>query len=352
MPCQDPRTILVVLVSLLISPAALGGGETTQRKTSATSHGPSGQTVAAVIESTPETDALRRELRQKVNRNTVELITSGVSGTHSRVAEDLAQVLNDQALRVLPVVGRSALDNITDLLYLRGIDMAILQTDDLEFARQQKRFIELRDHIHYVTKLFNEEIHLLAGENVQDLASLAGRRVNLGPLESATAITTGAVLEILGVPIQATHFPHQEALTRLRAGEIAALAYVTGKPAPLFQTLGDDPALHFVPIAYDAGLLENYLPARLETGDYPRLIAAGASVETVAVGTVLVAYRWPVENQRSRELESFVARLFDQIDTFRRPPYHPKWQEVSLSAVLPGWPRHPAAHHWLEQAQR
>src|SRR5438876_4072819 len=63
-----------------------------------------------------------------VNRGVVQLMTARAAGTSVRVAEDLANVIDDGATRrVLPVVGKGALQNLTDLKLLRGIDMAILQ---------------------------------------------------------------------------------------------------------------------------------------------------------------------------------------------------------------------------------
>lgn len=341
MLCQTRRIVFLVLLGLG-STVGIAGGKTPETATAT-------PVSTKPQETSPE---LRQQLRQTVNRNTVELITSGISGTHSQIADDIARVMSSEQLRVLPVVGRSTLENITDLLYLQGIDMAIAQIDDLRQAQEEKPFLDLRQHIQYVSKLFNEEIHLLASTEVEDLAGLAGRRVNLGREDSASAITMQRILDTLGVPVQATYFNHEQALTLLEAGEITAMAFVTGKPAPLFKTLGGTSPLHFISIPYDTKLLEDYLPARLEHADYPRLIHDHQSVETIAVGTVLVAYHWPVHNQRSEELAAVVEQLFEHIDKLRDPPYHPKWREVSLSAVLPGWTRHPAAHRWLESARQ
>src|ERR1700719_3991644 len=70
---------------------------------------------------------------QMVNRGVVELETSTSAGISVRIAEDLANLIDDGATRrVVPVVGRGSLQNLLDLKYLRGIDMAILQTDVLE----------------------------------------------------------------------------------------------------------------------------------------------------------------------------------------------------------------------------
>jgi uncharacterized protein len=48
--------------------------------------------------------------------------------------------------------------------------------------------------------------------------------------------------------------------------------------------------------------------------------------------------------------------FFPKIAEFQKPPRHPKWREVNLSATLPGWNRFEAAQAWLDnqrlEAQR
>ena len=49
-------------------------------------------------------------ISERPNRGLVEVITGGVEGTSIRIAEDLANLLDDGATRrVLPVVGKGAL---------------------------------------------------------------------------------------------------------------------------------------------------------------------------------------------------------------------------------------------------
>src|SRR4051812_18671301 len=74
-----------------------------------------------------------------VNRGVVQLETSGSAGISVRIAEDLIKIVDDGATRrLVPVVGKSALQNLVDLKYLRGIDMAILPTDILDYATERK----------------------------------------------------------------------------------------------------------------------------------------------------------------------------------------------------------------------
>ena len=105
-----------------------------------------------------------------MNRGVVELETARAAGISVRIAEDLANVIDDGATRrVLPVIGKGALQNITDLKLLRGIDMAILQTDVLDYARQQNLFPGIESWATYITKLYNEEMHVIAPKSIQKL---------------------------------------------------------------------------------------------------------------------------------------------------------------------------------------
>ena len=64
---------------------------------------------------------------------------------------------------------------------------------------------------------------------------------------------------------------------------------------------------------------------------------------------MLVAYNWPKGTDRYRRIEKFIDAFFNKIEDFRKPPRHPKWQEVNLAAVLPDWTRFPAAQEWLQR---
>ena len=75
--------------------------------------------------------------------------------------------------RLLPVVDQGPLQNLTDLMLLRGIDMAIMQVDVLDYARQQNLTPSIEHSITYVTRLYNGEFHLLARQDVREVADLS-----------------------------------------------------------------------------------------------------------------------------------------------------------------------------------
>ena len=285
-----------------------------------------------------------------VNRGVVELETGRASGISVQIAEDLANVIDDGATRrVLPVVGKGGVTNITDLDLLHGIDLAIVQDDVLNYARQQNLFPGLEYRITYIAKLYNEEFHLLARSDIKTVAGLANQKVNVDLRGGGTEVTAARLFGLLNIPIVATNDDQGVALDKLRRGEIAAVAFVAGKPAPIFRGLIGENNLHFLPIPLNPTVTAAYAPARLTADDYPALIQYNQPVDTVAVATVLTVANLQPDSDRYRNVVNFVDAFFTGFQSLLAPGHQPKWTEVNLAADLPGWRRFPPAADWLQR---
>jgi len=288
-----------------------------------------------------------------INRGVVELETGSSAGISVRIAEDLANVINDGATRrVVPVVGKGSLANLTDLKLLRGIDIAILQTDTLDYAREQQLFPGVEASITYITKLYNEEFHLLARPEINSVGDLANQKVNVDLRDSGTAITARRLFDLLKLPVTLTNDPPEVALEKLHNGEITALAFVAGKPAPFFRDIKRDDGLHLLAVPFNPVMAAGYMPARLTAADYPNLVPQSRPIDTVGVGTVLVAANLQQAPERNRSVANFVEAFFTGFRSLLEPGHHPKWREVNLAAELTGWRRYPPAEQWLQRNQQ
>jgi TRAP transporter TAXI family solute receptor len=277
--------------------------------------------------------------RDLVNGGVVGVISGGVTGTYIRIAADLANALDDgYELRVLPIIGKGSVRNIEDLLLLRGVDVAIVQSDVLDYYKRAGLVPNIDQKIHYIAKLYNEEVHVLAKAEHRSIDDLAGKRVNFGTEGSGTFMTAGIIFDDLGIDVEVTSFPEPIALERLRAGEIDALVFVGGKPLKLIEEVNRQEGLHLLAIP-PARIKAAYIPSELTAEAYPGLIDPGSPVQTVAVTAVLAAYNWPEGHPRRGKLTRFIERFFANFDRLLEPPYHPKWQEIDLRAQVPGWQR-------------
>ena len=216
----------------------------------------------------------------------VALETGGSSGVTIRVAEDLANLVdNGSTRRILPVVGHGGVQDVADLMQTPGIDMAILQLDVLDYARTQKLFPGL-ENISYVAKLNYVEFHLLARQEVVGITDLAGKTISVGRRLGNTEITATQLFKLLNLPATLTNEPPDAAIGRLRRGEIGAVAFVGGKPAPLLRMLPTF-GLHLLSIPLTPEVVGAYVPTRLSATDYPGLLPDATSIDTVAIGTGL-----------------------------------------------------------------
>jgi TRAP transporter TAXI family solute receptor len=298
----------------------------------------------------PTPDA-RGRLADRMNAGTVTIISGGVAGTYVRIAADIATVLDDgDALRILPVIGKGSRQNIKDIMYLRGVDLGLVQSDTLENAKRDPELADAERQITYIARLYNEEIHIVARADIPDVRQLAGKRVNIDLAASGTAATARLFFERLGVTPTFVNLDQRTALEQLRTGQIDANVFIGGKPVQAVSEFRGDGRFRLLPLPYDPRLQDIYFPAEFSNADYRDLVPPGQTVETVAVATILAAYNWPEGSERYQRLSRFVDAFFSKFDEFSKPGRHPKWQEVNIAATVPGWRRFKPATDWVERS--
>jgi TRAP-type uncharacterized transport system substrate-binding protein len=298
----------------------------------------------------PKEARTESSLGERMNANTVSVISGTPGGTYFRMASDMAFVLDDgDDLRILPILGKGAGQNAYDIRFLKGVDLGFVRTDTLDQLRQDKRLTNVDRHITYIARLFNDELHVIAGNDIKDIRQLEGKKVSFDVKGSGSDYTGRSMFEGMNLKVEALNIDQPSALDLLRRGEIAAVVSVAAKPVAVVGGFDGGDRFHFVEVPYVEALADKYFPATLTHADYPKLVPAGATVNTMAVGTVLGAFNWPEKTDRYRRIARFIEAFFSKFDRFVGPTRHPKWQEVNLGANLPGWKRFPAAQQWLER---
>jgi TRAP-type uncharacterized transport system substrate-binding protein len=288
---------------------------------------------------------------EQINENTVAIISGSPSAddTYLQVANDLASVLNDSdRLRILPIVGVGGPQNIRDVRYLKGVDIGLTQLSVLNSFRSSNQTLgQYDDKIVYIAKLFNEEVHLIAAKDITSIEQLNGRKVNIDEVRSGTSYTMRDVFKRLGIKIEEVNVTQGQAFEKLKTGEIAATAYLAGKSAKLISNLKFERGIHFLSVPFPPEIAAEYLPTDLNHDDYPDLIPAGQSVQTIADEVILIGYNWAKNTDRYRRVQRFVEAFFPKIEEFRKPPNHQKWQEVNLAVKIKNWKRFEPADEWL-----
>ena len=209
-----------------------------------------------------------------------------------------------------PWSAREACRIFTDLKYLRGIDVAILPVDALEYARDQRLFPGIEDSLTYIAKLYNQELHLLARSDIKKIADLSGQAVNADVQGSSTAFTAARVFNLLG--IQGQDRERQPGCGVAEAAERGDCGsrVCRGETGPFLSGHRRADGLHLLSIPLTPAVTEAYIPSRITAADYPRLVASEQPTDTIAVGTVMVAAELRNLSDRYRTIADFVDALF------------------------------------------
>jgi TRAP transporter TAXI family solute receptor len=288
-------------------------------------------------------------LRDKLNQNTVTVISGNPNGTYLYLAYDMSAVLDDgNELRVLPVIGKGGYQNVMDVLHLRGVDLCITQSNIMTYLKATGEMGPNIEHrLAFITRLYNEEMHVLAGAGINRLQDLSGKKVNFSDIGSGTQFSTRLIFKLLGIEAEEVNMGQADGYQKVKSGELAATVLIAGKPTGAFSKFKLEPGMKLLPVPYTEALEQDYLPAKLTSADYPNLIAKDTTVDTVAIASVLAAYNWPKDTDRYRRVATFVEAFFTKFEEFRAPARHAKWKEANINSSLKGWKRFPAAEEWL-----
>jgi TRAP-type uncharacterized transport system substrate-binding protein len=289
------------------------------------------------------------QTRDRLNAGTIGLAGGLLEGAPIRFATEIARLVNDGgAVHVLPIVTRGPTENVNDLLYLRGVDTAIINSDSLEEYKSQVPQIQQR--ITYLLSLFPSELHIFVRPEIRSLSDLAGKKVNFNTQGTAAAYSGPLIFSRLGVDVEKMFIPHPVALEQMKRGEIAGVVFVTSKPVDAFVKGKWEEGFKFLPVEYGSKFEDYYLPSYLEQADYPNLVPKGERIATIAVPTILASFNWRTTSPRYRRVARFVDELFSRADKLKSPGFDAKWKDVNLTTRAPGLERFQAAQEWLDRA--
>jgi TRAP transporter TAXI family solute receptor len=288
-------------------------------------------------------------LRDTLNQNTVTVISGNPNGTYLYLAYDMSAVLDDgNNLRVLPVIGKGGYQNVMDVLHLRGVDLCITQSNIMTYLKKTGEMgPNIESRLAFISRLYNEEMHILTGPGIASVKELDGKKVNFSDVGSGTQFSTRLIFELLGIKATEINVGQADGYQMVKSGEIAATVLIAGKPTGSFSKFKLEPGMKLLPVPYAEVLEQDYFPAKLTSEDYPNLIPKGESVDTVAVASVLAAYNWPRDTDRYRRVATFIDAFFSKFSEFQKPARHSKWKEANINSSLKGWKRFPAAEEWL-----
>jgi TRAP-type uncharacterized transport system substrate-binding protein len=253
----------------------------------------------------------------------VRILGSDLSSDLSEILLDVADVTSEETgLRVLSILGDGSQNNLNDLLYLQGIDAALVQSDILFEFRETSAVSGLENKLAYIAQLGATVGHLLAQEANATIYALEGKRIYMGEPGSGSFVSGRSIFRRLGMTVDAVDgLSHPEALAQLKAGDLDAVFWMDVPPIGLLSLANPSEGLHLLHIptqAIDSGA---YQIQELTHDDYA-IIPKGDTIQTAAAQIALIGYVWPSDHPRHAKMKHFAEVLAERTDALQSGNYH------------------------------
>ncbi len=245
---------------------------------------------------------------------------------------------HENHLRILPMLGAGGVQALSDLLEIPSIDVALVSSDTLAYARAQN-LISGGTTLSYIAKLAPLDVVLVARADLKNVTALAGKRIATGPAQSSGFATGEILFGALEIPFMRVPQQGDKAIAALLTGQADA-ALLLG--ASFQKSTLSDGRFHILTLPMPPNLKDIYQPAMLSADAFPGLIAKGKSVESVAASLILAVQNWPKQSARLKPLKVFEGELYKS---------QPADNSENLAATVLGWSRHASAEDLLNQSQ-
>lgn len=271
------------------------------------------------------------------------ILTGGPTGTYIQFGNDIADLMGTcgQTLNVQESAG--SLENFLGVRKRPNTQFGIVQSDVLEYLQtyssDDPAIARAIFGVRIAFPLYNEEVHILANKDIANLTDLAGKRVAIGVQDSGTFLTASLILDLAGIGVAETlSIGPDDSLAQLQSGDIDAFFYVAGAPTALFANADiDSERFHLLHIA-DPILQSVYTATQLPAGTYA---FQEEELDVVAVKAVLMTFEYnPSTNRYNQQSCKAVSDVANQILTRfddLKTDGHPKWNQVDLTDIPPGW---------------
>ncbi len=271
------------------------------------------------------------------------IMTGGPSGTYIQIGKDLAGLERQCGLTLNVLESAGSLENFIGVRKRSHTQFGIVQSDVLDYLKafeaNDRELQSAISGIRIMFPLYNEEVHILATREITSLADLNGKKVAIGKNASGTFLTASLILDIMQLEnVKRLAIGAGDALSKLMKGEVDALFYVAGAPAKLFTNPNIDGARFHLLSVNEPLLRASYVSSTIASGTYP---FQTEEVGVIAVKAVMMTYEFQVrKNRYQRESCKSVSDLshlmLSNLERLRSEG-HPKWKNVDLTDLPPGW---------------
>jgi TRAP transporter TAXI family solute receptor len=259
----------------------------------------------------------------------ITIATGSQEGTYYKIAQDIKQIAEKEGIPIEIIPTNGSFDNI-NLLGAGKVDLAIVQLDVLKFVSeimQKEADFNVFEQAKVVLNLYLEEIHVITrNEGLLSLYQLEDKKVAVGPQRSGSALSAEVLLAGYDLRVQAVFDAPNDALGKLKSGELDAMIFVGGAPVPAFENLDD--SFRLVRMPANNMLEQIYRKQKIGRSVYPWAVDSQA----YAVPSVIMT-RERGDREYVATLQKLLIAILLNKETLDSNG-HPKWKNSFIRSIV------------------
>ncbi len=283
--------------------------------------------------------------RVEVQKGVVSVLTDGITDPDSRGTRAINQLAAYASrmpnVRVLPISGHGGAGNARDLLYLRGVDFAVINSDVITFLEQTGQYADVRRRLRYVTSLFDQKVFLLVRNEIKTIEDLRGRKLAVLADDGPGYVTAKALFGLHKIDVAIGNTGPGRVLDDATLSRFDGALLLSDELARARLSSRVRQDYYLLPIRMTPDLQKTYRSAVISAQEGAGF-SNGANVETVTVSTLLAGFNWTPSQTRYADVTNFIAALFQNLKGLRQAP-DSIWRQTDIAAQNPGWVRFPAS---------
>ncbi len=176
-------------------------------------------------------------------KDSLTVLTARKDSLYYQAAKELESALRKSAFTLNVKESPGSFQNLEEL-GKGNADMAFAQQDAFALLRNlsDENLAKLSDNIQVFAPVNNEIVHILVNKNsgINRFQDLSGKAIGVGPQDSGTYISALLLCQLNNFDVTREHFNKlevQEAIEKVRKGELDAAFYTAGSGAPLLKNI-------------------------------------------------------------------------------------------------------------------
>jgi uncharacterized protein len=261
-----------------------------------------------------------------------------------QMGQEMSALVTDKQTGTVVKPTAGPIENVAKLLSRENAGLTVVPSDMLHFTDRSDdpRLKKAKDHLRFIMTIGRKVVHVIARNDITRLEDLKGKKVVMGPDNTAIWVVSNNILNLRGVePSARIQLKPPEAIKAVLSGEADA-AFLVGDP-PMQKLVAMRESADLRPQIDQIHMLELKLPLK-ETGyasatvNYPGF---AENVATVAILPTLVSYNFaekstPYFRRRCGELAKIGETVRTRLAELRASG-HKQWNATSWEMDAGNW---------------